>query len=381
MRLAAMGTVVLTALLLAGASADSAQAADGSRYLTLDHWSYEGIYLLQEAGYLPALNPLVQPYRRADVAHELRAVDPALLPAGLAHWARLLQEEFASEDTLGPDTVAWGAWIEGGARASTSERLDPLRPLGEDGDAWPYARGSVWVDEGPVAAEVVLLEDQFLADDPDGRDPQRRIGRSETAYLSLAFPHGEFMIGRLARNWSRAGTRGLMVGDAATPYPQIGLTFRAGRFTLRSFVGELDTLRTYKRYVSAHRVDLAWPNLVLSLGEGVVFASERPGLGLRYLNPVEVFYSDTDAPPHDNVANLMLDLGFWWRSGRFEAYGEGLLDDVDLTPPEGDRSRAHRVRAHAGRAVELLRRWPRDGRGVHACRRMDVPDPQRSRSL
>ncbi len=247
--------------------------------------------------------------------------------------------------------MSWGGWIEGGARASTSGRLDPLRPIGEDGDAWPYGRGSVWVTEGPFAADVVLLADRFLADDPDGRDPQHRIGRSETAYLSFAIPHGEVMVGRVARNWSRAGTRGLMVGDAATPYPQIGLTFRAGRFTLRSFVGELDTLQTYKRYLSAHRVDLAWPNLVLSLGEGVLFASERPGLALRYLNPVEVFYSDTDALPDDNVANLMLDVGFWWRAGRFEAYGEGLLDDVDLTPPKGAD------REPTGYALTLGGRW------------------------
>ena len=318
-------------------------AASAPRYLTLDHWAYEGIALLHQAGYLPGLNPLVQPYPRAEVAREVAELDPGRLPEPLAHWARLLREEFGTaEPSAASGRVSWGTWLEAGARASTSGRVDPLRPCGDDAHAWPYGRVSGWVTARSVAAELTLREDTYLADDPDGLDPQRRVGRSETAYLAAAVPFGTVAVGRFARNWSRLGTRGLLVSDAATPYPQIGITFGAGRFTLRSFLGELDSLPdpadslgSYKRYLAAHRVDLAWPNLVLSFGESVLLASRGGGISLRHLNPVELFYSDADAPPEDLVQNLMLDVQAWARRGRFELFGEALLDDVDITPPKG----------------------------------------------
>lgn len=188
----------------------------------------------------------------------------------------------------------------------------------------------------------MLLADAYLDEDPDGIDPQRRVGRSETAYLSVAVPFGELVIGRFARNWSRLGSPGLMVGRKATPYPQIGLELKAGRFSLHSFLGELDsfggepdTVEAQKRYVTAHRVDLTWPNLALSIGESILFASHEPGFPLRHLNPVEVFYFDSDAEPTDVTQNLMLDASLWMRRGAFETYGEILLDDIDVSPPEG----------------------------------------------
>ena len=344
--------ILLSSLSLLLLAPNGGEASVGSRYLTLDHWAYEGIRLLQGAGYLQNLAPLIQPYHRAEVAREVRALEPERLPPALAHWARLLREEFAGEGEAGDGEAGdggagdggegWGTWIEGGARASTSGRPDPLRPFGDDANLWPYGRVAGWVVAGPAALEVILLGDRFLAEDPDGIDPQRRIGRSETAYLSVAVPFGEVVIGRFARNWSRLGTSGLQVGQKATPYPQVGLELHAGRFSLHSFLGELDsfvgepdTLQGQKRYLAAHRVDLAWPSVALSFGESILFAGHQTGFPLRHLNPVEVFYFDSDAEPMDVTQNLMLDASLWLRRGSFETYGEILLDDIDLAPPEG----------------------------------------------
>jgi hypothetical protein len=114
-----------------------------------------------------------------------------------------------------------------------------------------------------------------------------------------------------------------------------------GRFSLHSLLGELDslgpvdTLGVHKRYLASHRVDLTWPSLNLYFGESILFASEEPGLSLRHLNPVEIFYFESDAEPKDLIQNLMMNLGVSWRRGNFEFYGEGLLDDVDVNPPEG----------------------------------------------
>lgn len=320
----------LATLLLLAVAAGSAPAAPhlASRVLPLDHWAYDGIRLLRTAGYLETLNPLVQPYHRGEVASAVEELDPGALPAGLDHWGRLLREEFAGE------SEAWGAWLSGGARGATSRRLDPLRPLGDE-DGWLFGRGGVWIVNGPLAAELGLRSDQFLDHDPDGLDPQWRFSRTETGYVEASAPHGSLLVGRLARNWSRLGTTSVLVSPVATTYAQIGFTATAGRFTVRSFLGELDSLNRHKRFLAAHRIDLAWPDLVLTLGESILLAQEGGGLPLRHLSPVEVFFFDTDAEPKDIVQNLMLQSGFWLRRGSLEMYGEAMLDDIDIAPPAG----------------------------------------------
>jgi len=182
--------IVVLSLLLPASSV--AEAASGSRYLTLDNWAYEGIRLLQSAGYLEGLSALVQPYHRDEVAREVQALDPDRLSPALAHWARLLQKEFAGEGGDAGAGVRAGTWIGGGARASTSARADPLRPLGEEGNLWPYGRAAGWVVTGPAALEVVLLADAYLDEDPDGIDPQRRaqtLDLVEWGVLSRAAEH------------------------------------------------------------------------------------------------------------------------------------------------------------------------------------------------
>jgi hypothetical protein len=118
-----------------------------------------------------------------------------------------------------------------------------------------------------------------------------------------------------------------MVSDVATPYPQIGLEVRGGRFALRSFVAELDTVGTAKRQMIAHRLDYTAKDLTVSLGEATVYV--HPTLLLRFANPFELLVIDqNDEPPQ----NLMLNAQFWLRRGGLTFYGDALLDDIDLNP-------------------------------------------------
>jgi hypothetical protein len=302
--------------------------------VSTDHWSYEYVRLLRERGYLDRLNPLVQPYRAADIAAALGELDPDTLPQPVRGWIELLRDEYGWRQA---DTgmVRWGAAIDGGASASTSQRLDPVRPLGDEG-AWPYWRGGAWVEAGPVVAEARLFGDMYFNDDPDGVDPgQRRGGRTDHAYVSADFKVVSLQLGRVSRNWFLPGTPGMLASAVATPYPQIGFEVRAWRFTLRSFTGELETLFDRKRYFSAHRLDYETPNFVISLGESSLHAPESGALSLRYLNPLELIFFDGENQPNDVTANLMLDLQVWYRVGGVTLYGEGLLDDIDIAP-EGD---------------------------------------------
>ena len=313
--------------------------AVGSRNLPVDHWAYEYIKRLRTRGHLENLNPLVQPYRRIDVALGLSGLDPGALKPPVSGWVRLLREEFGPALTRldGQETRAWGVELTGGARASTSQRLDVLRPLGEE-EVWPRYTAAVWAEAGPLAAETRVLGDLYLNDDPDGIDlDQRRGGSTDNAYLSLRLPFGGLTLGRLKQNWSALGTTGLMVSDNPIAYPQLAFEARVGRFTFRSFSGELETLRDQKRYLAAHRLDYQSGNLTLSLGEALLYAGEA-GLSLRFLNPLEFLFFNIETDPKDVVANLMLDFQFWYQGRRVVLFGEAMIDDIDYDPEGGDRA-------------------------------------------
>jgi hypothetical protein len=330
----------------------------GSRRVATDNWSYEFIVRLRDRGYLANLNPLVQPYRAQEVARGLLELDPDTLPEPVAGWVALLREEYWREigRLEGERGVKWGAMVAAGARASTSQRLDPLRPTGDE-EVWPWLNAGVWLEAGPVVGEVRLLGDTYLTDDPDGLDPgQRRGARTDHAYVAADFPVASLIVGRLKRNWSRTHTNGLMVSDVSTAYPQLGFELRAWRFALRSFTGELDTFDGLKRYVAAHRLDYATDNFVVSFGESILYASTS-GLQVRWLNPFEFLFFDHDNEPVDATQNLMLNLETWFRSGGLVLYGEGFLDDIDVDPAEGQEAEPLVYGFALGSTLSSLAHW------------------------
>lgn len=314
------------------------ERAAGSRYLPMGHWAYEYVQLLRTRGLLRSLNPLVQPYDRMEVAGDLSKLDPDTLRQPVARWVRLLQEEFAVElDRIsGRGGRVWGIRIAGGVRASTSRRLDPARPLG-DGKAWPRYDASAWVEAGPFAGETRLLGDAYLNDDPEGLDPQtRQGGRTDNAYVTVSTPYVRLSVGKFQRNWSALGTEGLLISDEPYAYPQIGLDVRVGRFSLRSFTGELDTFVDRKRFVAGHRLDYTVGDLVIGFGESILYAGGS-GFSLRFLNPVEFLFFERDERPGDVKQNLVLSGQVWYQKSGVALFAEAMLDDFDINPAGRER--------------------------------------------
>ena len=329
---------VILLLSVCASSWTSAQEDLGSRTLPTDHWAYEYVKHLRGRGFLSNLNPLVQPYRRLDVARDLSKLDADTLPMPLKHWVGLLRREFQSEiERIGGGTVRqWGVKLEGGSRASSTQRLDPLRPIGNVG-LWPNFRAGVWVENGAFSGEVRISGDLYWNYDPDGLDPGEKFGgRTDNAYVAIAFPQGGFAVGRIPQNWSALGTTGLMVSDESFTYPRATLELGLGKFRLRAMAGELDTLLGRKRYLIAHRFDYESPSLVLSLGESILYAPHQSGFSLRYLNPVEVLLFDRELEPNDQTVNVTLDAQLWYHGGWFQCWFEGFLDDVSVY--RGDES-------------------------------------------
>ncbi len=322
------------------AQAPKASRVLGSRNLAVGHWAYEYIGRLRDRGYLSNLNPLIQPYRRIDVAEGLLHLDPDTLARPVADWVRTLKREFQPElDRLeGRETSHWGLIASGGAVAANTIRLDALRPIDSTG-VWSNGNVGVWVRSGPFVAESRLAGDAYWKHDPDGLDPGKglransRLFRTDNAYIAVDFSFGRFSLGRIRRNWGDDGVQGLMISDNPFPYPSMSFDAYAGRFSLHSFTGQLEEQYGAKRYISAHRVDYSTPNLTVSLGEGLLYAQQNLNPSLSFLNPVEFLFFDQEAPPNQNLMpNLVLNGQFWYRHGGVVLHGEGIVDDIDVHP-------------------------------------------------
>jgi hypothetical protein len=325
------------------------QAPPGSRIVPVGEWSYEYIQRLRTRGYLDNLVPIAQPYRRHEVARGLVGIDPDTMPRPVADWIRLLQAEFKREieRIRGAEVPSWGIPVTADVRASSSQRTDPLRPIG-DADVWGRYTAGAWVEQGIFSSEVRLSGDQQLESDPDAPIDQGRLGQVDNGCLSLSFSFADVWFGRLKHNWTTLGTRSLFVSDIPTAYPALSFEIRVGRFALRALTGELETLtdsegNRHKRYLSAARLEYRTKDFVASLGDGILFASTS-GFMLRFLNPLEGAFLQvaTGFPgeePKETVENAMLDAQLWFRLfGRLEFSGEGLLDDIDIDAASGTRA-------------------------------------------
>jgi hypothetical protein len=323
--------IPLALLAILPAALDAQRAPGASVRVPTDHWANEYVARLRDRGYLPGLNALVQPWRAADVARAVAALDPDTLAMPVRGWVEMLRQEFGWRNAEVP-TVRGGGSVAAGVLASSSQRLDPLRPLDDEG-AWPWGQVGGWFETGPVVADLRMLGSRYLTEDPDGQDPgQRRGGRSDVAYVAADFPVASVEVGKFSRNWFRHGTPGTMVSSVSTPYPQLGLELRAWRFVLRSFTGELETLEGRKRYVAAHRIDYETDDFVASFGEANLYGPQSGALSLRFLNPVDFLFFDHDNPPNDVTQNLMLNGQVWWRIRPVVLSAEFLLDDIDVAP-------------------------------------------------
>ena len=327
----------------------------GSRILSLDSWTYENIERLRSRGYLPGLNPLAQPYRRIDVAMELLGVEPDSLKAPAAGWVRMLMRELApefrrlseSEDEASRQRV--GFQFLHGRTGADSRRRDPLMPFrtseneGFNDRAWWSWAGGLWLETHNVAVETRLFWDTWYKKhgDPDGQNPGgfKALGRTDNAYLTLAYPWGNIWVGRFKRNWGPIGQTGMMIGDNATTYPQIGLDLGRGALSFRFMAGELESVDGRQRYIVGNRLDYRRGNFWVSLGEAALYSGESAVL--RLFNPLELIFFDHNANNErtEISGNLMFNGMFWSRVGQVTLYGEFTLDDFDLKPRTGQVDR------------------------------------------
>jgi len=339
-------------LAFAGAVGTAQESERGSRFVESGHWAYEYLARLRARGYLGELDPLLRPHHRADIVRALSALDPDTLPRPVAEWVKVLRSEFGGEER------AWGAVVMAGSRAANTDRLDPLRPLGEGG-VWPNATAGAWFEGGHVAAESRVLGDLYLDHDPELRPLRRPLGvLAEHSYLSLSVAFAGVTLGRVARNWGPPGARGLMISDGPLAYPQLGFEGRFGRFAIQAFTAELDSLQGARRYLAAQRLAYTASHFAIAVANAVMYSGPDVAPSLQLLNPVAILAFERENPPGDDRAqNYMLSVQAWYQRGGLVLHGEALLDDVDLNTIPGYSRAPTRYGFNAGARLTSLVPW------------------------
>lgn len=333
-----------------------------SRYLELGHWSYPYLDLLVARGRLSGLAPLVEPYRRVDVAQSLlRAEREERLDPAEREWLDLLKGELAPEiDEIvrgRPQGLAFSGEVGAGFEAVTHTHRDPLRP---DGPSRFFPTVSLGLDgeaPGVVGRLTLQWNNRYLNDPqfPGGAViPKRACDpaidecayRVEEAYVEVQLPYVRVFFGRLYRNWGLPGRAGFLISSYAYSYDHIGYRFGSERIGLTGLFTSLnDFSGDTARYLSSHRFDwMIRDNLVLSVGESVIYGGENRRFDLTVLNPVGVWEISSGPPGEGGSVNALGLAELWWRPfARLLTYGAFMIDNTNV----GDEGVDHGLNQYA----------------------------------
>ena len=305
-----------------------AQQPIGSYYLPLDHWAYDYVDLLVARGRLEGLQPLVRPYRRADIAGALLGAEAAQRLADVdSRWIEELKREFGYEIELTGGRQAQDVRFEGrfdaGFKGISQRHRDVLRPEGDEA-LFAALDLRLRTDAPNMAGAFHIRWDGFYLDDAQfqGRRliPFRECDplvaecayRVEEGYMEVQLPYARLFFGRGYRNWGFPGSHGFLVSNYAYSYDHVAYRFGSSRISLSGLLAPLNDFGgDTARYFSAHRLD--WQlrdNLVLSASESVIYGGVNRRLDLNLTNPVGIWEI---SPSADAEANTLGLAEVWWR--------------------------------------------------------------------
>jgi hypothetical protein len=164
--------------------------------------------------------------------------------------------------------------------------------------------------------------------------------RGLTGYSRRAFFHysGERVRMLLGRDFIRFGTGktgNLLFSPASRPFDQIRFQWVGDRFSINSYLIQLNNSDGQYRHVYAHRFSLAvTPQLVVSLTETALESRTGNGVELSLLNPFLVYHAEQMNGP-DLTANTLGTIEIAWRPRPgLLTYVEFLLDDYQFDKEE-----------------------------------------------
>lgn len=351
MRKESLSTLLLSLFMIFGLINCGLYAQD-NRFIPLSNPVYDDIQYLQRLGFFSELHPSALPYKYGNVrrvylgAREKTSRQRLSIEekGALKRIKRYLDRVSSINVNENDNTIMSAGWkADIGFKASNSERLDVLRPTGEE-QIWPNARLGGYLEYDKWIARANLTFDYYYDTDPDGLDVARRLyTRSEENYLGFNSRFVSLYAGRFTQHWAPYNQAGVTLTDNPRAMDQLALRVGTSKLSLRFILGELDNLSTdgtftsnedrfgqgnTRRYLYLHRFDWKPHNqLMLSLVEGVIYSAENASPGLTYANPLHIAGFVTDNNPKNYENNLLLAGMIWsyWNGWTLE--GQVMLDD------------------------------------------------------
>jgi hypothetical protein len=325
--------------------------AQRNRLINAHNWQYDYIKRLQQRGYLLRLNPTDLPYTFGDISKALAKIDPSELNQLEKRWYKMLRKSFSPRPT-NIDSMRVGGLFGTALRHSGSARLNVINPQGDGKAVLPRARLNAYLEWGKWIGQAGLTFDWFYDVDPVGLDVARRLyTRSEDVYFGYNGEKLKVYLGRFDDQWSVYGRKGSFLTDNPRSFDQIKLTFGTPKLSFSSILGEMDNMNSdgsftgrafgsgaVRRYIFFHRLD--WSpisNLKLTFIEAELYFSKTAGISIRNLIPLHFLFFESYNKPMNNNSNIMLGPSFWYHTGIWTFFLQGMLDDVDIKSedPEG----------------------------------------------
>lgn len=311
------------------------------RLVNTHSWQYEYIQRLQQRGHLLQLNPTDLPYTEGEIREALSTVYLPELSNRERNWYNLLSERFTGRP-VNIDSMRVGGLFEGGARHSSSDRLNVIDPAGDGEILLPRGKVNGYMEWKNWIGQAGFTFDWFYDIDPVGLDTADRLYiRSEETYLGYNGDRVEFYVGRFDNHWSTYGRQGAFLTDNPRSFDQIQFKLGSDKLSFSTLVGELDNLGpdstftgrpsqpgSILRYMYMHRID--WspvPNLKLSFIEAELYFSPNAGFSIRNLVPLHFMFFESDNLPKNVGANFVIGGSVWYQKGKSTFYIQAMLDD------------------------------------------------------
>lgn len=322
--------------------------AQSQRIIPLDDPAYVYIERLQRRGLLLDLHPTALPYHEHEVQATLDALEVSTLPALEQRWVEQVAARLPNRKPSETTFIGRGS-LEPGFQTSNHGRLAPLRYLDDDGGFFPNARLSFSMAFPNAIAQWSIRHDLYYRNDPDGlKAAQRLVARNDQSYVGYRKGLISLFLGQYQNHWAPYGAAGAVVSANPYGYDHINLRLGGPRLSVRSIIGELDSITqdgrftgtagddsvrvgSERRYLSAHRID--WrpsQKLALTLLESTLYSGANTGFSLRYFNPMHAAFVSVDNRPKNEENNGLIAGMLWFHHKAWTLSGQLMVDDLDV---------------------------------------------------
>ncbi len=270
---------------------------ESNLYLPIASWATPYVEYLVRAGVLQGLDPLERPFKRADVARAVAAVDTTTLAGPVRSAVRLLAWELEERQ----DTVRWKVEGDVAVQGASDPSRWVLLPQPQRSAVY-YQGGLTGSVEFPHFALVTSpFFDTRLRKDAEFRGYKSRFiaGWNAEAYIRAEWKYFSIFFGSEPRNWGPPDVDGLLLSPDPYPYDHLMLTLGPRRFRLEMIATELNDLPSQQtglpvsRLLSEHRLFIQPSDrFALALSEGVLYSDTAQSRTYApwYLNAVNLWY-------------------------------------------------------------------------------------------